>query len=673
VTRLAFHHDQLDTRLMLRRCGGGMNHLVFAATLLAVCTGVGAMLSRLLPAGQFRYRILAAPPFGLATLAIVVASAYRYGVAPHASVACLALVAAVCIARLAREFLTASRAIQQRVILILAASACVTIACLAPQWTGGPQFAAFQGNHYDHLTYLSSSVAFNQWPYAQLRSFLPSGNVLLNDFVLQASNTIDDRPAAMAIYAGFSGAAGFSTTEMSYTYLATLQAIMFFAASFMAANLFAARLPVVLVCAAGLAVGFSMQYVLDINAWSQLAAMPVAIVAFTLFLSMLNPREPVCSRVTHTRTAIVMGVAAGGLLFLYPEMSPIYMVAATASLATWAWCRRGCGAVRGTMPWIGVAVVVAMVLASIYPNSTFGQLSRQVSFAATDTANDWWRYFDLYLFGFDHELVTDATPWTWTRVATVAARLPLDIVTALIGLYFILPRQEIPLVVEIIWRAVLAAFLATLIISSVGAWRITRGKGDDRVALVATAALGVLGLAAAVALTGHYWAAGKFLSYDWPLLYVLLVAPILLPDVRWSMKIGAALLVGCYFAFGVARPIAASDVSGVHYASPPYPSSMDASLKLKYDWDLERRRADLWNCHAISVDIDNPALDQYFQTFLTEIDGTNWSSARPLRFALGIGPDLGTQAQVANPDCVVTSVPRAVAPHQALISLMRKR
>jgi hypothetical protein len=304
--------------------------LTFAAGFLALCAGLGLPIIAALPPGRWPAAALAAPPLGLALLAIAVTALYRHGVAPATTLAVAAPCAAAGLALGARRAWRAGRAARACAGGAVLAAAVVALACLAPRWTGGPAFAVCQGNHFDQLNYLAYAAAFRRFGYDEIRG-LGDAAFVTNASLHYIAHHLDGRPAAMAVYAALAEAAGRGTAAASHAYVATLQALMFFAAAFALVAVFRVGPARAFVAAAAIAVGFPMQYVVDINAWSQLAAMPLALAALAMLAILLERPTggaPPERRTARLASVAACGVLAGGLMYLYPEIAAAYGPAA---------------------------------------------------------------------------------------------------------------------------------------------------------------------------------------------------------------------------------------------------------------------------------------------------------------------------------------------------------
>jgi hypothetical protein len=175
----------------------------------------------------------------------------------------------------------------------------------------------------------------------------------------------------------------------------------------------------------------------------------------------------------------------------------------------------------------------------------------------------------------------------------------------------------------------------------------------------------------ALALKGNYWAAGKGLSMVSPLLFMLLVAPIVASRCGGSWwRVPAILLVAGHVAFGLYRPVAAASPSGIHYASPRYPSGQVPQWKEDIRWNLQSWVPTLLSCERVSIDSDNYVVERYVQLLLEDLKLRS-SSTLEITTQLGGGVTLGTPKQLPNPDCVITTMARSGREGARIIWLLK--
>ena len=620
---------------------GFFQDLAFATCLLLTSFGVGLPLARLLPP-SCQMRSLAAPGLGFGVVAVMTTLTYRYGMSLAATTLGLVSIAVLMMVWRSLELIRQARSI--RVAGGIVATAGLTLLlCLLPKWTGGAQFAAFQGNPIDHLSYLSEAITFRKYSY----SFLQDPDATINNFVGWVAGARDARPGVAIVLATFVDLMRTSAVERSYVYLATLQAMMFFPAMFLTLNVFRTSPMVAAAGAAALTLGFPMQYVLDINAWSELAALPIAVLSVALVIILLQPdkADPSLQIGRAARWILVLSTVLASLLYLYPEALVPYGFALVGAVGLWLLSRYQKKSL--TVLGIGAAsVVFGFLLCAPYSEGTIGFLVRQFSWGLNNNNLDWWRYYQAYLF--DHQFS--------------GAIVPLNFGVALIGLYPVLPQPGFSQSIIMAWQLVDAMIFIGVLTAAFLAWKRARHEMQHSRPWLLLAATGLICAFLMVVLgSGRYWTAGKGLSMTAPLIFFVLSAPLFYPKAKsGQLRMTTVILWASYLLFGLIRPVAAvaAHDNGFHYA-PPYPSG-DPHLRTHYSWDVEQYKETFLACHAISVDVDNAFLERYLQLYLTELD-TNWFSVHPLDSYFGKLPSTHMQRELENPDCFVTTAP--ATPH----------
>jgi hypothetical protein len=638
-----------------------MVDLLFVIGSLAVFFAVGQTLCRALPPAAVQRCELAAPVIGFGVFGIAITLLYRFGV--PVGVAGVTVVVATALLALRRR--PTLHLLDSGLLAILLAVAAVILLCLLPKWIGGAQFWVFQGNDQDQINYVAYSSAMRARSYADLMALTPA-TALDNNYLLGAQKMLTARPTVCLAFAALASLSGQPTADLSYDFQVVMQVNMLFAAAFLLINCFPASLPRCLSIAAALTVGFFLQYVFDIDAWSELASLPMVLVGMTAAIMAFTSAE---SRKDAAAHAALAAVATVSVLYFYPEAVlefalPLLAILVLVSL-------RGDHG-RGSIAVAAVAVAVALLLCVPFWRPTVEYLYR-IGTVTVAQPVDWWVYFQRYLLGRDVDYFAELPPAAASRAIVYALMsLPVDFVAGLIGTYFVLPTAAVSLQVRVLWKCALWAGLALLLAGAARAalieWRRDR---HGRTSLILVVAVLCCLMPLAFALAGKLWAAGKALSMAAPLLFIALAAPLLTGSPARGWRAAAAAYVALHLGFGAYRTIAAANPSGIHYASP-YPAVPDPAYKTELSWDLGAWRPALQRCRGASVDISHPVLERYVQMYLSELK-LPWSSVRPLNTYYGTGKDLGLQPQLQSPDCVVTTRIDGARPGQTLIWLGRNR
>ena len=181
---------------------------------------------------------------------------------------------------------------------------------------------------------------------------------------------------------------------------------------------------------------------------------------------------------------------------------------------------------------------------------------------------DWWRYFHRYLFGREADYLTPLLNYptsSWEQLITAAFSLPVEAVMAAIGLYFLLPSASWPAVIAIGWKLILYIFLVVLFGGAIStAARLFRSDWSSAASRMIIAGLAACTIPIGIFCLGLYWAAGKGLAIIAPLLFVVLVLPLLKPlYAPVAGRAASALFVMAHLGLGVLRSINAGMRAGL--------------------------------------------------------------------------------------------------------------
>jgi hypothetical protein len=593
--------------------------------------------------------IILAPVLGLSIFAIVVTCMYRYGVSLHMSSLPALLWALVGLALFARHISVKSLTRGIRLIVLSFLFAALLIAL--PGWLGNPEFAAFQGNHWDHLNYISYTSAYRLQPYDYFRA-VSDAEALRSGYFDFAASQLSARPTVGMVLGSFLGIFGGPTMRWSYIYLAALQTLMFFSALHILLAGFRANPFMACLASIALTCGFFMQYAFDINAWSQLAAMPIALALVSvLAFATTAVNSSITLRLTSWSYVPPLATLAAGCFYLYPEGFFVY---GPACLAVLGYCFFTRAFLHDRLPAaLTLAALSALILCIPAWQSTAGHLLRQLQLASTRELN-WHIYFQCYLMDADCRVAWPILLDSPVRWLVTAYSFGVHLLAGMFGLYFILPStnsSSVRIAAEALSGFVVVAIIVA---SGLGIRRTlaqsTNPFGHTIVFAMATSLL----VAAALAVSERYWPAGKALTLAAPLIFIVLCLPLVSRTrIPRFARVTAWAIVLAHLGFGVIRPFAATAATGVHYKYPRYPSAQDPRMKVHYSWDTARL-ATLRSCNLVQLDIDNPFLDRFVQVFLSDT-GVDWFSARTIKSYYSEGRNLGIQSSPGVPDCLATT------------------
>lgn len=552
---------------------------------------------------------------------------------------------------------------------------------LLPVLVGGRQFTVFQGNQWDHFNYLTSASVFARLSRAEIaQAWVTPADLLADPLLAQARMAIATRPMVFLMYTTSALVMRLPFADGAAVWLASLALILVVTTAFLVRTLFGPRRAWLRWLAPALVVsGFWGQYLVDINAWSQLAAMSVVtgILALTIGLCLSTPTGtggsdrppvPVVGEGRGVSAALLIGILGACLFSLYPEILGLTGLLVLAALVPVVRIRSW-SAVTRWWPLL-LAAAVALALAVLDWQNTIGFLRGQLGFALA-TQETYWQYFDAYLLGRDQwylgvlaDLVTPSgVPLSPAEgVAVLGDRLSVPVFIGyalttlasigigLLGLYFLTPPlwQGLPGVLGV--TISIGAFLLAVAVLLIAA---RRGSLGTRI-LVSVSAAGMVPVVL-LAVNGQLFAAGKALASISLLLSLALVTPLIDPQLArwpWLLAIAAAWLA-LQLAFALTRIPGAGADDGIHRA-PPYPAIQQPALKAAVDWNSDRAIAAARRCEAVTVELTNPWLRHDTMVRLRDA-GVRYRITDPVNTYYGVGADVGVMPPI-EADCQVAAV-----------------
>jgi hypothetical protein len=629
--------------------------LFFITSTLTCSAILGAPLCRLLPKSVFNYRAILAPVLGFGAFGILSTIAYVYGVAPQlsASIACvITLVIGV-------SYLIAERRLplNRRWLAFTGIFLLLLLVLMLPGWIGGPSFVAFQGNPYDQLNYVSYALAYRSHSFAALSSLQPSDPLYTeNNFNVFAAHGLDSRPTVIIALSSLFGVYWRNVLDSAYPYMVVLQALSFFSFTFLLVECFQTPLMLAAVVAFAFVAGFYLQYVLDINAWGELAGIAFAVALFSVFSKPLMVGFGNVERRQQMGAAAGVAVLLASLLYFYPEISSIYAVAIAVSAVMVIIIRpHRVQALRDQSIMFGGAILGVAFCIPLY-DATLGTLLRQIQVAPPKA----WAYF--YSGYFLHDASLGALG---SGIAAHINDLAYTL-AGVLGIYYVFPSSVGTGYDEIRVSFILVFAFALVAATAIALWRIC--QDNPRILVPFAGAAGALLVPIALAADGRMWESGKGFSMASPLLFSVLVLPLTTSQWKNVLATPALVLVALNFSFGIDRLFVAVEPFGIGRATP-YPSSK--SVKRSYDYDWRHWAEELKGCRAVSVYAESIINDRMAQIFLAEAS-LKWSSEIPVVNATA-GASARMQPQIASPDCIMTDQQsiRSGKENQSIIQLSR--
>ena len=410
-----------------------MADVLLLGMILVACAATGYPLGRLLPVQSIRDRAIAAPVLGFAVISSVTILLYKLGVPPGRSLRAICALGSVVAAG---EIWRSRRSLPLPELgRVAAAALLVLLVCLLPAWTGGSDFKIFQGNVYDQFhSYLNGTVVFHRYPYATVVSARDQPGA--NPIVAEARHAAINRPISV-VHAAFAGTHP-TALASAYAFMAALQALLFFSALFVTLSVFDARLSTGLSLAGALTVGFFQQHVVDTDAWSELATLPLCVLVLAVaVLTRDFWREGTGSGRELWKAGLMYSLLLLPVTLIYPEAWGVYAVTVALALAPVA---------RGPRQILVNTAAVLLFACSVSLLLTAWQGSLPFLIPTTREALtnvEWWKYFQAYVLGRHPIAVSTGAPHAWAFWSSAWFIRPIDAAAGVLGLYWFLPSPSL--------------------------------------------------------------------------------------------------------------------------------------------------------------------------------------------------------------------------------------
>lgn len=576
------------------------------------------------------------------------------------------------------------------------------ILLMLPKWIGGIQFSIFQGNQYDQFNYLTSSLVYAKEQYGSVLHAIDS-DFLKNPLLPIANGTLYNRPTVMFLYSFVGQLYPKLMYETHYTFLIffflnAIAAIVFLLVNMLDTISRKAVLLSVLI-SLSFVIGFWGQYIFDINAWSQIASIPGLIVLLTITIVKMSPTNFVIddkvdtsyiktqflhhilfrtySLIMRNGDYIVFVLLFSSVFYIYPE-NLLFHCAALGIAFFMALIKKR-----------QVANIWKLILCScigfsvglLYYNGTIGFVINQLKIASSSSVH-WWAYFDRFYLGNDvigawfdaqlhNVLLKPKGSYENANIMSLALShfkssflvfpnclylltLPINMLAGLLGIYFLTPMPEW----HILMRLFVFVFLTVLIfcvISLSVKWALT--SKQERVCFFSLFLVGMFTLSIILLLKGQLWSAGKGISFLSPYLMIFLFLPLLgKTEKKYLVFKSALILLLCFqLLFGFARPFAAAHSNGIHYSSPPYPSSQywNNKMKMEYDCNVSNLSPLLEGCSSIKINVPDIWLQHLLMLYAYSHDKSFYHE-NIVYSSYGVGRAIGYQNINNKADCTIT-------------------
>lgn len=439
-----------------------MYDLIFFILICAMFFFIGFPITRLLPRNIFKMRILLSSVFGLCISSILVTLLYRYGLSiNHIFIIFVItsilfslfflfhIIKKILIGK--RDFFKFNRLLFVLILIWIIGS----LILIAPRIIGEDQFSVFQGNQWDNFVYLNSSLVYSKEPYAKI---INTDNFLQNPLILYAKIQLFGRPSTHILYAFVSQIFSNISYKLHYTFQVFFfsQTILVF--MFIIINIIKNIFPAIIGLASlAFSLGFWGQYILDINAWSQISSIPIMLLIVGMIIILLGKDYiEIKNSLYFIKIIIIFSLLFSCSLYLYPESFlfhlPIIFIICLFYLIS---------EFKNKKKWnlillIFIGAFLGLISGFLLYDGIIKFVINQFKFASSINVK-WWTYFQAFFLGRDN--LND----TFLSNDSFLLNNIIDFISGFFGLYFITPRSNYNFILSFLSRLLLIGFITWMI------------------------------------------------------------------------------------------------------------------------------------------------------------------------------------------------------------------
>ena len=483
-------------------------------------------------------------------------------------------------------------------------SAVALAVLMIPGLIGSTQFVLFRGNHYDAFNYLEMASTYARFKRHDVLSLSTESLTSLHGFYT-AAWYMHERPLVSILYAIFQH---FNTVYFTHLHYYYLTYSLFLSGGLIATFIIQLRptlnLALCNIAGFGCMLGFWGQYILDLDAWSQVVWTPLQLLTVLLWIQFcLRIKEGLKQStfsISFVANLIILCVASfcmyfEGFLFFGLPLTLITIL-----------CYNRRFALRFTVTILTIGISTLLISGSfINLHQTIGQVSGYSAYSANTV--EWWRYYDSYIFGASGTYSSNITTY-------------INEITSALGLYFFTPSSSTNYIIKALWVTLLGGGITLIAYSLFLSLKDSYSDSFIRPTFI----LILVSLIQCLFLmhNNQYWSAGKCLSYIAAYLYIILVSSLFssIYTVRlWGffLKTTLFIFIASQFYFSLYRIYRVStQFSGIHYISP-YPSAQDAGLTKKiFSFNDLSFLKEIKPADEVGLYIEDPWIEHYIQMVL---------------------------------------------------------
>ncbi len=496
-----------------------------------------------------------------------------------------------------------------------------------PAFIGGEQYYVFRGNHWDQFNYINQALTLWDNPFSVYHHALAS-HFLAKDILVHGMPFIQYRPAVGLVLALLLPGGQGNIHLLAFLYVTALWALVFPALCFAWKRVLEAydrgtdHFLILIGPAFAYTIGFWGQYIFDINAWSQVASLPLLLAFVFQYIRLLQYLvDPSAYKGKSIASQyIVTGLLVAGAFLFYPENTVIHTGLLLGATVLWYVITRKVPQFTVFVSLVVFSIAVLLISSLPYWNGTAGFLMFQVKNVSAGQGTNYWRYFDRYWLGihgnvlfsqikpavvhglsvrtcFDHYWAGVHIP-RWLGYISTGA----NFILALTGMFFITPNYDVPFLLRYSWIFI-TIILAIAAVYHLAVNFLPRFKDNQTAVFLKGFFLSGILFLLYLLKKKALWTFGKALSFLSPYLFLVLCLGLFVRSNSFGdrlIKMFIIVFIIFQIVFGMYRLWSARDPNGIAYDNLTYPSIEDTAMKTTYRWD--RDPGMYTHCQGIDLD-----------------------------------------------------------------------
>jgi hypothetical protein len=414
-----------------------MKDIIYFFSLSIISFLIGFPISRLMSKKIYKFRILISGTAGFGIIATLSTIMYKSGLSVNIIYKSTLISAAILLPFLILNVFVFFK--KNRKDIIAKIKPCVTILflwiigsiiLLSPKFIGGNQFGVFQGNAWDTFGYVNSATVYSRMSYNEIMKSADS-DILVNPLIAYAKENLHLRPSVHILYAVTGQIFSNSYHLLYYTFLIFLLSQIIFTIIFFLINIFPDKKYLIIgICSLALPLGFYGQYILDINAWSQISSISIcSLIVFSSIIFLVRYQDIILNSIGIIKILLFLILINSFGLYLYPENFLFHTATLFAVLFIYfIYCIIKkinffpifIVLISSLLGFFSGFIVYYGVIDFLFSQTVTGGFSQPLTF---------WKYFQAYFMGYDGINVS-----IFENIS--------DFISGIAGIFFITPSKN---------------------------------------------------------------------------------------------------------------------------------------------------------------------------------------------------------------------------------------